>query len=94
MAIGQILKLYYINSCFLSVTARKNILVGMLACNICYACLAYGNGGNLSFMLIIGNYTEFVYDFFASNTYQPQKRVRKYKSVPSYNISNLMVLEC
>jgi hypothetical protein len=33
---------------------KKTILVGMLAWAICYALFAYGNGGDLSFMLIIG----------------------------------------
>jgi hypothetical protein len=37
-----------------------------------YALFAYGNGGDLSFMLIIGiAYTEFVMiSFFVSNIYQ------------------------
>jgi hypothetical protein len=61
---------------------KKTILVGMLAWAIRYALFAYGNGGDLSFMLIIGiAYTEFVMiSFLFPVKYIPtQKRVKNIK---------------
>jgi hypothetical protein len=49
----------------------------MLAWNR-YALFAYGNGGDLSFMLIIGIAHGICYDFFFPVKYIPtQKRVKK-----------------
>ncbi|HSD06720.1 MFS transporter, partial [Flavobacterium sp.] len=59
------------------------ILVGMLAWAIRYALFAYGNGGDLSFMLIIGIALHGVcYDFFfvSGQIYTNSKAGEKYKS--------------
>jgi hypothetical protein len=76
MAIGQIseaLFLLLIPVFFVRYGFKKTILVGMLAWAIRYALFAYGNGGDLSFMLIIGIALHGIcYDFFCfrSNIYQ------------------------
>ncbi|HSD06417.1 MFS transporter, partial [Flavobacterium sp.] len=68
MAIGQVseaLFLLLIPMFFVRFGFKKTILVGMLAWAIRYALFAYGNGGDLSFMLIIGIALHGVcYDFF------------------------------
>jgi MFS family permease len=47
----------------------------------CYALFAYGNGGDLSFMLIIGIALHGIcYDFFVSQIYTNSKAGEKYKS--------------
>ena len=77
MAIGQI-PVFFVRYGF-----KKTILVGMLAWAIRYALFAYGNGGNLSFMLIIGIALHGIcYDFFfvSGQIYTNSKAGEKYKS--------------
>jgi nucleoside transporter len=62
---------------------KKTILIGMLAWAIRYALFAYGNAGELSFMLIIGIALHGVcYDFFfvSGQIYTNTKAGIKYKS--------------
>lgn len=62
---------------------KKTILVGMLAWAIRYALFAYGNAGELSFLLIIGIALHGVcYDFFfvSGYIYTNSKAGEKYKS--------------
>jgi nucleoside transporter len=62
---------------------KKTILVGMLAWAVRYALFAYGNAGNLSFMLIIGIALHGVcYDFFfvSGQIYTNSKAGERYKS--------------
>ncbi|WP_339920149.1 nucleoside permease [uncultured Flavobacterium sp.] len=86
MAIGQIseaLFLLLIPVFFVRYGFKKTILVGMLAWAIRYALFAYGNGGNLSFMLIIGIALHGIcYDFFfvSGQIYTNSKAGEKYKS--------------
>jgi hypothetical protein len=65
----------------------------MLAWAIRYALFAYGNGGDLSFMLIIGIAHGICYDFFFSGQYIPtQKRVKNIKCCSrSHYISHFML---
>lgn len=86
MAIGQVseaLFLLLIPMFFVRFGFKKTILVGMLAWAIRYALFAYGNGGDLSFMLIIGIALHGVcYDFFfvSGQIYTNSKAGEKYKS--------------
>lgn len=86
MAIGQIseaLFLLLIPVFFSKYGFKKTILVGMLAWAIRYALFAYGNGGELSFMLIIGIALHGIcYDFFfvSGQIYTNSKAGDKYKS--------------
>jgi nucleoside transporter len=86
MAIGQIseaLFLLLIPVFFTKYGFKKTILVGMLAWAIRYALFAYGNGGELSFMLIIGIALHGIcYDFFfvSGQIYTNSKAGDKYKS--------------
>lgn len=86
MAIGQIseaLFLLLIPVFFVRYGFKKTILVGMLAWAIRYALFAYGNGGDLSFMLIIGIALHGIcYDFFfvSGQIYTNSKAGEKYKS--------------
>jgi nucleoside transporter len=86
MAIGQIseaLFLLLIPVFFVKYGFKKTILVGMLAWAIRYALFAYGNGGELSFMLIIGIALHGIcYDFFfvSGQIYTNSKAGEKYKS--------------
>ncbi|SDW48708.1 MFS transporter [Flavobacterium degerlachei] len=86
MAIGQIseaLFLLLIPVFFVRYGFKKTILVGMLAWAIRYALFAYGNGGDLSFMLIIGIALHGIcYDFFfvSGQIYTNSKAGDKYKS--------------
>jgi hypothetical protein len=57
---------------------KKTILVGMLAWAHTYVLFAYGNGGDLSFMLIIGITLHGIcYDFFFSDKYIPIQKQEK-----------------
>jgi nucleoside transporter len=86
MAIGQIseaLFLLLIPVFFTKYGFKKTILVGMLAWAIRYALFAYGNGSELSFMLIIGIALHGIcYDFFfvSGQIYTNSKAGDKYKS--------------
>jgi nucleoside transporter len=86
MAIGQIseaLFLLLIPVFFTRFGFKKTILVGMLAWAIRYALFAYGNGTDLSFMLIIGIALHGIcYDFFfvSGQIYTNSKAGDKYKS--------------
>jgi nucleoside transporter len=86
MAIGQIseaLFLLLIPVFFTRFGFKKTILVGMLAWAIRYALFAYGNGTDLSFMLIIGIALHGIcYDFFfvSGQIYTNSKAGEKYKS--------------
>jgi len=86
MAIGQIseaLFLLLIPVFFVKYGFKKTILVGMLAWAIRYALFAYGNGDELSFMLIIGIALHGIcYDFFfvSGQIYTNSKAGEKYKS--------------
>lgn len=86
MAIGQIseaLFLLLIPMFLVRFGFKKTILVGMLAWAIRYALFAYGNAGDLSFMLIIGIALHGIcYDFFfvSGQIYTNSKAGEKYKS--------------
>ena len=86
MAIGQIseaLFLLLIPVFFTKYGFKKTILVGMLAWAIRYVLFAYGNGGELSFMLILGIALHGIcYDFFfvSGQIYTNSKAGEKYKS--------------
>jgi MFS family permease len=62
---------------------KKTILVGMLAWGVRYALFAFGNAGDLSFMLIIGIALHGIcYDFFfvSGQIYTNAAAGEKYKS--------------
>jgi nucleoside transporter len=86
MAIGQIseaLFLLLIPVFFVRYGFKKTILIGMLAWALRYVLFAYGNGGDLSFMLIIGIALHGIcYDFFfvSGQIYTNSKAGEKYKS--------------
>ncbi|RED22712.1 nucleoside transporter [Flavobacterium cutihirudinis] len=86
MAIGQISEavfLLFIPVFFARFGFKKTILVGMLAWAIRYVLFAYGNGGDLSFMLITGIALHGIcYDFFfvSGQIYTNSKAGEKYKS--------------
>ncbi|QKJ63806.1 nucleoside permease [Flavobacterium sp. M31R6] len=86
MAIGQIseaLFLLFIPVFFARFGFKKTILVGMLAWAVRYVLFAYGNGVDLSFMLIIGIALHGIcYDFFfvSGQIYTNSKAGEKYKS--------------
>lgn len=86
MAIGQvseILFLLLLPVFFTRFGFKKTILVGMLAWALRYALFAFGNAGELSFMLIIGIALHGVcYDFFfvSGQIYTNSKAGEKYKS--------------
>lgn len=86
MAIGQIseaLFLLAIPVFFAKYGFKKTILVGMIAWALRYVLFAYGNGDNLSFMLIIGIALHGVcYDFFfvSGQIYTNSKAGEKFKS--------------
>lgn len=86
MAIGQIseaLFLLLIPMFFVRFGFKKTILVGMLAWALRYILFAYGNGSDLSFMLITGIALHGIcYDFFfvSGQIYTNSKAGEKYKS--------------
>lgn len=86
MTIGQIsevLFLLLLPVFFSRFGFKKTILVGMLAWGIRYALFAYGNAGELSFMLIIGIALHGIcYDFFfvSGQIYTNAAAGEKYKS--------------
>jgi nucleoside transporter len=86
MTIGQIsevLFLLLLPVFFKKFGFKKTILAGMLAWAIRYALFAYGNAGDLSFMLIIGIALHGIcYDFFfvSGQIYTNAKAGIKYKS--------------
>ncbi len=86
MTIGQIsevLFLLLLPVFFSKYGFKKTILVGMLAWAVRYALFAYGNAGELSFMLIIGIALHGVcYDFFfvSGQIYTNAKAGEKFKS--------------
>jgi nucleoside transporter len=86
MTIGQmseVLFLLLLPVFFTRFGFKKTILVGMLAWAVRYAMFAYGNAGDLSFMLIIGIALHGVcYDFFfvSGQIYTDSKAGDQYKS--------------
>ena len=86
MAIGQVseaLCILLIPVFFSRFGFKKTILVGMLAWAIRYFLFAYGNAGDMAFMLIIGIALHGVcYDFFfvAGQIYTDARAGEKYKS--------------
>ncbi len=86
MTIGQIsevLFLLLLPVFFSKFGFKKTILVGMLAWALRYILFAYGNAGQLSFMLIIGIALHGIcYDFFfvSGQIYTNSKAGEKYKS--------------
>ena len=86
MTIGQISEVLFLLMLpvfFKKFGFKKTILAGMLAWAIRYALFAYGNAGDLSFMLIIGIALHGVcYDFFfvSGQIYTNAKAGIKYKS--------------
>ena len=86
MTIGQISEVLFLLMLpifFKKFGFKKTILVGMLAWALRYALFAYGNAGELSFMLIIGIALHGVcYDFFfvSGQIYTNAKAGIKYKS--------------
>ncbi|GLU43062.1 nucleoside permease [Allomuricauda sp. NBRC 101325] len=86
MAIGQISEALFILALpffFTKFGFKKTILVGMLAWTVRYLLFAYGNAGDLSFMLIMGIALHGIcYDFFfvSGQIYTDTKAGEKYKS--------------
>ena len=86
MAIGQISEALFILALpffFTKFGFKKTILLGMLAWTVRYLLFAYGNAGELSFMLIIGIALHGIcYDFFfvSGQIYTDTKAGEKYKS--------------
>lgn len=86
MTIGQaseVLFLLFLPVFFSKFGFKKTILVGMLAWALRYALFAYGNAGELSFMLIIGIALHGIcYDFFfvSGQIYTNAAAGEKYKS--------------
>jgi nucleoside transporter len=86
MTIGQgseVLFLLFLPYFFKRFGFKKTILVGMLAWAVRYALFAYGNAGELSFMLIIGIALHGIcYDFFfvSGQIYTNAKAGIQYKS--------------
>lgn len=86
MTIGQISEVLFLLALpifFKKFGFKKTILVGMLAWAIRYVLFAYGNAGELSFMLIIGIALHGIcYDFFfvSGQIYTNSKAGDKFKS--------------
>ncbi|WP_295127821.1 nucleoside permease [uncultured Chitinophaga sp.] len=86
MAIGQISEALFILALplfFNKFGFKKTIMVGMLAWAVRYTLFAYGNAGDLSFMLIIGIALHGIcYDFFfvSGQIYTDAQAGEKYKS--------------
>ncbi len=86
MTIGQISEVLFLLALpffFKKFGFKKTILIGMLAWAIRYILFAYGNAGELSFMLILGIALHGIcYDFFfvAGQIYTNSKAGEKFKS--------------
>jgi nucleoside transporter len=86
MTIGQaseVIFLLFIPIFFKKFGFKKTILVGMLAWAVRYVLFAYGNAGELSFMLLIGIALHGIcYDFFfvSGQIYTNSKAGEKFKS--------------
>ena len=86
MTIGQISEVLFLLALpyfFKKFGFKKTILIGMLAWAIRYVLFAYGNAGELSFMLILGIALHGIcYDFFfvAGQIYTNSKAGDKFKS--------------
>ncbi|GEM65869.1 nucleoside permease [Sphingobacterium faecium NBRC 15299] len=86
MTIGQISEVLFLLALpvfFSKFGFKKTILVGMLAWALRYILFAYGNAGDLSFMLILGIALHGIcYDFFfvSGQIYTDSKAGIKYKS--------------
>ncbi|UYQ92304.1 nucleoside permease [Chitinophaga horti] len=86
MAIGQISEALFILALpvfFKRFGFKKTILVGMLAWAVRYTLFAYGNSGELAFMLILGIALHGIcYDFFfvSGQIYTDQQAGEQYKS--------------
>lgn len=86
MTIGQaseVIFLLFIPVFFKRFGFKKTILVGMIAWAVRYALFAYGNAGELSFMLILGIALHGIcYDFFfvSGQIYTNSKAGEKFKS--------------
>jgi MFS family permease len=86
MAIGQVsetLFLLLIPVFFSKFGFKKTIMIGMLAWAVRYTLFAYGNGTDLSFMLLIGIALHGIcYDFFfvSGQIYTDAQAGEKYKS--------------
>jgi nucleoside transporter len=86
MAIGQVseaLFILLIPVLFARIGFKKTIMLGMVAWAVRYVMFAYGNGDNLTFMLIIGIALHGIcYDFFfvAGQIYTDARAGEKYKN--------------
>jgi len=86
MTIGQISEVFFmllLPYFFKKFGFKKTILVGMLAWTVRYLLFAYGNSGELVFMLFIGiGLHGICYDFFfvSGQIYTDSKAGKKYKS--------------
>ncbi|MCX6319621.1 MAG: nucleoside permease [Bacteroidetes bacterium] len=86
MTIGQISEVLFLLALpifFTKFGFKKTILVGMLAWALRYVLFAFGNGGELSFMLLIGIALHGIcYDFFfvSGQIYTNSKAGERYKS--------------
>lgn len=86
MTIGQISEVFFmllLPYFFKKFGFKKTILVGMLAWTVRYLLFAYGNAGELTFMLLIGiGLHGICYDFFfvSGQIYTDSKAGVKYKS--------------
>ncbi|MGB5357179.1 MAG: MFS transporter, partial [Eudoraea sp.] len=86
MTIGQISEILFmllLPYFFRQYGFKKTIIVAMLAWTIRYMCFAYGNAGELSFIILLGIALHGIcYDFFfvSGQIYTDSKAGQKYKS--------------